>query len=160
MTQTPEDLLDPTILGEHDTPAAAASTSAPPTAGVTACAETRPVDVDADWPHRPREDRLLRLAFPFDSLYRNERGLLKSLSMSSGLGALAYLPEHHKLVNTQMDELLDFFVDMPANPLLPPDLSRPPSPRLSPVIDESTWDMVSNAIGLQTVRTAMSQVAC
>jgi hypothetical protein len=96
----------------------------------------------ADWPHRPQADRFLRLAFPYDSMYRNEGGQLKALSASSGLGALSYLPEHRKHVTEQADELLSFLIDMPVNPIPHPDRSLPSSPLPSPPIDESLWAIV------------------
>ncbi|SPO37321.1 uncharacterized protein PSFLO_02794 [Pseudozyma flocculosa] len=58
------------------------------------------------WPPRPDLRRHRYLAYPFDSLYRNEFGHLKALSLSSGLGTLSYLHEYHKLANEQFLDAL------------------------------------------------------
>ncbi|KAN0060062.1 hypothetical protein ACQY0O_008035 [Thecaphora frezii] len=58
------------------------------------------------WPPRPDPRRHRYLAYPYDSLYRNEFGHLKALSLSSGLGTLSYLHEYHKLANEQFLDAL------------------------------------------------------
>lgn len=58
------------------------------------------------WPPKPDPTRHRYLAYPYDSLYRNEFGHLKALSLSSGLGTLSYLHEYHKLANEQFLDAL------------------------------------------------------
>lgn len=58
------------------------------------------------WPPKPDPKRHRYLAHPFDSIYRNEFGHLKALSLSSGLGTLSYLHEYHKLANEQFLDAL------------------------------------------------------
>ncbi|PWZ01632.1 hypothetical protein BCV70DRAFT_158393 [Testicularia cyperi] len=58
------------------------------------------------WPPKPDPRRHRYLAYPFDSIYRNEFGHLKALSLSSGLGTLSYLHEYHKLANEQFLDAL------------------------------------------------------
>lgn len=118
--------------------------------------------VTNDWPLVPRDGRFLRLAFPYDTIYRTERGSHTSLSFSSGLGLLQYLHEHHKLVNPEpgsgMDDPLSFLLDMPANPLLPPLLTVPPpeerdagGSKGQSVVDEGLWTQLSEQVGLTIV---------
>ncbi|EST05781.1 hypothetical protein PSEUBRA_004804 [Kalmanozyma brasiliensis GHG001] len=58
------------------------------------------------WPPKPDPTRHRYLAYPYDSIYRNEFGHLKALSLSSGLGTLSYLHEYHKLANEQFLDAL------------------------------------------------------
>ncbi|SOV09061.1 uncharacterized protein UDID_03699 [Ustilago sp. UG-2017a] len=58
------------------------------------------------WPPKPDPKRHRYLAYPYDSIYRNEFGHLKALSLSSGLGTLSYLHEYHKLANEQFLDAL------------------------------------------------------
>ncbi|CBQ70975.1 conserved hypothetical protein [Sporisorium reilianum SRZ2] len=58
------------------------------------------------WPPKPDPTRHRYLAYPYDSIYRNEFGQLKALSLSSGLGTLSYLHEYHKLANEQFLDAL------------------------------------------------------
>ncbi|PWN53517.1 hypothetical protein IE53DRAFT_366292 [Violaceomyces palustris] len=58
------------------------------------------------WPPRIDAERYKYLAYPYDSVYTNEFGHLKALSLSSGLGSLSYLHEYHKLANEQMLDAL------------------------------------------------------
>lgn len=58
------------------------------------------------WPPRPDPERHRYLAYPYDSIYRNEYGHFKALSLSSGLGTLSYLHEYHKLANEQFLDAL------------------------------------------------------
>ncbi|KAJ9478682.1 Zn(2)-C6 fungal-type domain-containing protein [Pseudozyma hubeiensis] len=58
------------------------------------------------WPPKPDPRRHRYLAYPYDSIYRNEFGHLKALSLSSGLGTLSYLHEYHKLANEQFLDAL------------------------------------------------------
>ncbi|CCF51700.1 hypothetical protein NDA11_001870 [Ustilago hordei] len=58
------------------------------------------------WPPKLDPKRHRYLAYPYDSIYRNEFGHLKALSLSSGLGTLSYLHEYHKLANEQFLDAL------------------------------------------------------
>ncbi|KAL1404831.1 hypothetical protein Q8F55_008441 [Vanrija albida] len=123
--------------------------------------------VTNDWPLVPRDGRFLRLAFPYDTIYRTERGSHTCFSFSSGLGLLQYLHEHHKLVNPEpgagMEDPLSFLLDMPANPLLPPLLTVPPEERDAggskgqDVVDEALWTQLSEQVGLTIIWTLVRQ---
>lgn len=106
------------------------------------------VDDVSAWPHRPRDDRLLRLAFPYDSVYKNERGRFRALGLSSGLGTLSYLHQHHKLLSSTNNPLDSFLVDMPAEALLPPELaSRDPGAPCTFIQPcPQLWDMVTEHV--------------
>lgn len=43
------------------------------------------------WPAVPSQDRHQRIPYPYDLLYRNERGLVENSSASGGLSHIAYL---------------------------------------------------------------------
>jgi len=47
------------------------------------------------WPTLPAQDRQQRTPYPYDRLFRNERGLIESSSASSGLSHSAYLAKLH-----------------------------------------------------------------
>jgi hypothetical protein len=47
------------------------------------------------WPKAPSQDRHQRLPYPYDLLFRNERGLLENAGSSCGLSHSAYLSKIH-----------------------------------------------------------------
>jgi hypothetical protein len=47
------------------------------------------------WPKAPAQDRHQRLPYPYDLLFRNERGLLENAGSSGGLSHSAYLSKIH-----------------------------------------------------------------
>lgn len=51
---------------------------------------TQELTASAVWPKVPAKDRHLRLPYPHDHLFRNERGLIESSSKSGGLSQIAY----------------------------------------------------------------------
>jgi hypothetical protein len=48
-----------------------------------------------NWPKAPAQDRHQRLPYPYDLLFRNERGLLENAGSSGGLSHSAYLAKVH-----------------------------------------------------------------
>jgi hypothetical protein len=48
-----------------------------------------------NWPKPPSQDRHQRLPYPYNLLFRNERGVLESASGSGGLSHSAYLSKIH-----------------------------------------------------------------
>lgn len=70
------------------------------------------VPQDTVWPPQHDPDRKRYLAFPYDTIYRNELMHARGLSLSSGLSSLSYLNGLHKLTNEQMlDDLWSFLGD-------------------------------------------------
>ncbi|KAI5477390.1 hypothetical protein MNV49_006457 [Pseudohyphozyma bogoriensis] len=97
---------------------------------------------------RTRAGRPLSLAFPYDSLYRNERSYLKCLSLSSGLPALNYLEEFKKQKESSgADPEWTSWIAFPFSSAL----SRPPSPPLESLGGMGNWDRMEAEIGATTV---------
>jgi hypothetical protein len=108
------------------------------------------------WPRSVAPDRYLRLAFPYDTFYRNERGILKELAMSSGLSSLTYLSEHQKMATAVIAEPFPGTTDLQASALFTRIWSShgSPEPSASKETGEgkiSVWAMIVEQLGLQRV---------
>ncbi|KAM0753157.1 hypothetical protein T439DRAFT_354592 [Meredithblackwellia eburnea MCA 4105] len=97
------------------------------------------------WPNQIRPDRHLSVAFPFESLYHNEYGYLKSLSASSGLPMLVYLEAYAKQQSLSTEGLFADWLSIPYAPnIYEPSIPTSPMPPIDE--DVNPWDDMEAAI--------------
>lgn len=121
--------------------------------------------LQGSWPRSIAPERMFNLAFPYDTIYRNETGHLKGLSATSGLAMLSYLQEHQKLANSAVTDALSLLIDMPAgalDPILWPTESRPSSQggQQPPApIPPDPWEIIEKKVGSSLVSGSLWTVS-